>query len=308
MTNRSLFYPIAFTFLFLFVSTLLSAQTDTALLKKHLVKITKTERPRNYKEISTLNQTADYIRENLIPFADTVYFQEYLVGGKTYKNVIAVFSDHLEETIVVGAHYDVYGVQEGADDNASGVAGILELARQLEGKDLSYRIEMVAYTLEEPPYYATEYMGSVIHAKSLVEADRKVFGMVSVEMIGYFDFRKKSQGYPLGVFSLIYGNKGDYITLVNKLQKGKFSRRFNRKFKKAANLKVKKFSGPRSIEGIDFSDHRSYWDQGYSALMITDTSFFRNDNYHLASDKLETLNLNEMAKVVDAILGALLAI
>ncbi len=125
--------------------------------------------------------------------------------------------------------------------------------------------------------------------------------MVSLEMIGYFSDAKKSQGYPLKILSLFYGNRGNYITVVNKLRKGKFSRKYSRKFKKGATIRTKKFTGPKTLQGIDFSDHLNYWKMGISSLMITDTAFYRNKNYHHKGDSMETLDIAKMAQVIDSV-------
>lgn len=279
--------------------------SDTLRIKNHLTKITKTEGYRHYKDLETLNYVAAYIFDEFQKYADTVYYQEYLVQGNTYKNVIANFGSKHSKTVVVGAHYDACGAQEGADDNASGVVGLLELARLIAGKPLNYNLELVAYTLEEPPFFRSEDMGSFVHAKSLVERQVDVYGMLCLEMIGYFDEGKKTQDYPIGLFSLFYGNRGDYITLVNKYGKGKFARKFTREYKKGKFLKTKKFGGPKFIQGIDFSDHRNYWKFGISAVMLTDTAFYRNKNYHQKTDTLETLDLEKMAKVIDGVVEVL---
>jgi len=281
---------------------------DTVSIRNHLEYITGTERPRNYRNIETLNRVAAYIRSVFEQYADTVYYQPFTVNGRIYKNVIAVFGNPDAGTIVVGAHYDVYDHQPGADDNASGVVGLLELAKLLKGKKLPYRLELVAYTLEEPPFFRTENMGSYIHAKSLHDSRREVYGMLSLEMIGYFDDRKKSQKYPLGIMSLFYGSRGDFITLVNKFSKGKFARRFSRRFKKQRRIKTKRFTAPAFVPGIDFSDHMNYWKFGYSALMLTDTAFYRNPHYHQAGDTVETLDLERTARVVESVYGALMTV
>ncbi len=291
-----------------FTNHLIAQKADTSIINKHLTRITQTELPRNYKNIPTLNTVADYIYQEFSKYADTTYFQQFLDDEKnSFKNVIAVLGPKNAPTIVLGAHYDVCGEQAGADDNASGVVGILELARLLKGKKLNYRIELVAYTLEEPPYFRSDYMGSYIHAKSLADTKREVFGMVSVEMIGYFSNIKNSQEYPISFLSLIYGNKGNYITLVNKLQKGKFARKFTRTFKHKSEIRTKRFFGPENLVGVDFSDHLNYWRFNFSALMLTDTSFYRNKNYHEKTDTIETLNIPAMAKVIDSMVNTLLA-
>lgn len=280
--------------------------TDTVSIKNHLENITKTATYRNHQNITQLNIIADYIKNHLSKYSDSTSFQGYEIEGKIYKNVICSFGTENKSRIIVGAHYDVCGEQEGADDNASGVVALLELAKQFKGQKLSKRIDLVAYTLEEPPYFRTEYMGSYIHAKYLADHQIEVFGMLSVEMIGFFSDEKKSQNYPLGILSWFYGNKGDYITLVNKFGKGKFARQFSKRFKQGETIKTKKFTAPKALPGIDFSDHLNYWNFGYSAMMITDTSFYRNKNYHRKTDTIETLDINRMAKVIDGIYLALL--
>ena len=125
-------------------------------------------------------------------------------------------------------------------------------------------------------------------------------------MIGYFDDSKNSQEYPIEALKLKYGNRGDFITLVNRINQGEFSSEFTKNYVELSKIKTKKFSGPKSLQGIDFSDHLNYWKFGYSALMITDTAFFRNKNYHQKTDTLDTLDLPRMALVIDGVIETLL--
>lgn len=275
-------------------------KADTNLIKQHLTTITKREKARHFANPEVLDSAADYIYREFKKSADSVYYQTYRANGTTYRNVIAVFGSKNQKRIIVGAHYDVCGNQEGADDNASGTVGLLELSRMLKGKELKNRIDLVAYTLEEPPFFRTDYMGSAIHAKSIEPVKDHVLGMISLEMIGYFSDKKNSQEYPLGILKWFYGGKGNYITLVRKNTAGKFVKQFIKKYKKTKQVTAKKFAAPRSLPGIDFSDHLNYWNIGIDALMITDTSFYRNKNYHKETDTMETLDFARMAKVIDA--------
>lgn len=270
--------------------------------------ITKTGNFRTFKNIDQLDKTANYIKTIFSQYSDSTSLQEYSVNRQVYKNVICSFGTENKKRIIVGAHYDVCDNQEGADDNASGVVGLLELSRLLKGQKLNHRIDLVAYSLEEPPFFRSEYMGSYIHAKSLADSQAEVYGMISLEMIGYFNDEKKSQSYPVGLFSLFYGNKGNYITLVSKTCAGHFTQQFCKQFKLAKTILAKKFTGPASLAGIDFSDHLNYWKFGFSACMITDTSLYRNKNYHQPTDKMETLDIYRMAKVIDGVFLSLIAL
>lgn len=275
---------------------------DRERVQKHLEALTQTPEFRNHKNRDQLNAVADYIHQTFKAYSDSTGFQEYQVDGQTYKNVICSFGTENSKRIIIGAHYDVCGDQQGADDNATGVTALLELSRMLKGQKLNYRIDLVAYTLEEPPYFRTENMGSYIHAKYLKDNKIDVYGMASVEMIGYFKDEKRSQDFPVGVLSWIYGNKGDFITLVKKFSgAGPFVKNFIDRFKDSNQIKTETFPAPGFVKGVDFSDHLNYWKFNFPALMITDTSFFRNKNYHQATDTLETLDINRMTKVIDAI-------
>ncbi len=279
-----------------------NSYSDTNIIINHLTNITQTNGFRNYSNIPLLNQTADYVLSVFKQYADTAYFQEYEVEGKIYRNVIGQFGTHIHKPLIItGAHYDVYGNQEGADDNASGTVALLELARMLYNQKLNYPIELVAYTLEEPPYFRTAYMGSYIHAQSLKASKTKVYGMTAIEMIGYFNDESNSQEYPVKTMKAIYGSKGDYILLVKKLGHKKFVKNFSKQFTIANTIKTSNLKSPKKISGIDFSDHLNYWNAGYDALMVTNTAFYRNKNYHKSTDTMETLDIDRMSKVIDAI-------
>lgn len=279
--------------------------SDTTRIRNDLNRIVYTSKYRNYKNIETLNQVAEYIKGEFRKVSDSVTEQPYNLTIGSYKNIICSLGTQNKERIIVGAHYDVCGDQDGADDNASGVAGILELARLLSKEKLKYRIDIVAYTLEEPPLFSSEYMGSAMHARYLKDNHVDVVGMISLEMIGYFSDAPKSQGYPVGMLRWFYGDKGDFIMVAQKWGNGKFGRRMLKLMKENQFLPTKSFKAPKFLGGIDLSDHRNYWENGYSALMVTNTSYYRNRNYHEKTDKIETLDVKRMALVIDEVLVAL---
>lgn len=296
--------------------TQLFAQADDilskeSLLRKHVYKLTEGPGYRTYSDTIALNRSAEYIYRQFASITKEVYTQAFTVKGSKYYNVYASFGPPDAPRIIIGAHYDVAGDRPGADDNASGVAGLLELARMLSETDKSkweIRVDLVAYSLEEPPYFGTKNMGSSIHATALFNNKTPIVGMVCLEMIGYFDDHKKSQHYPLGIMKLWYGGKGNFITVVRKTHSGRFARMFTREFKHARALKTKVFKGPRWVTGVDLSDHRNYWKYGWPALMITDTSFYRNDNYHTDNDTPETLDYLRMSRVVNKVYKAITAL
>jgi len=290
---------VAITVFFGCDNSKLYAQSDSVRIVQHLTTITKTEGFRNHSNIPLLNQTAEYVFSIFSQYADTTYYQPFQAYGEMYVNVVCrLGSANNKPLVVVGAHYDTVDT-EGADDNASGVVGLLELVRILSKEKLNYPIEIVAYTLEE----LQPMMGSFTHAKSLHDAGTPVYGMVAFEMIGYFDDRPNSQSYPVKEMELIYGNKGNFIVLAQKIEAGTFVEKFSDSFEKMATIDTKIFKAPAAAVksfGIDRSDHQNYWKFGYDALMITNTANFRNPNYHGRSDTMDTLDIPKMMKVVDA--------
>lgn len=289
-------------------------KVSEAALRQHVQSITEGEGYRNYLNINALDRTADYIYKSFHKQTENVFIQAFKVDGKEYKNVYASFGPVNAPRIIIGAHYDVCGDQMGADDNASGVAGLLELARLFAEADKSkweMRIDLVAYSLEEPPYFDTKHMGSSVHATALETNKTPIVGMISLEMIGYFDDAKGSQDYPLGILKLFYGSKGDYITVVRKWGSGKFARLFTKKYKKKGkhSVRTKVFNAPLwLVPSIGLSDHKNYWRYKWSALMITDTSFYRNKNYHEETDKPETLDYFRMSAVITNVFNAIQSI
>lgn len=266
-----------------------------------------TPKARNFYNIAELNSAADYILNELKKTGGRIEEQKYKADGREYRNIICSFGPEDGERIIVGAHYDVCENQPGADDNASGTAGLLELARLLgERKDIKQRIDLVAYTLEEPPYFRKETMGSAVHAKYLHDNNIKVKAMICLEMIGYFSDKPKSQDYPVGLLKLFYPNKGNYIAVVGKFGQGRIVRKMKKHMNNGCEVDVRSINAPAFVPGIDFSDHLNYWKYGYDAVMITDTSFYRNANYHEPTDTIDTLDFDRMAEVVKGVYNALM--
>lgn len=279
--------------------------SDTTRIRNNLEKIINTKNYRNFGNVDVLDTVSDYIKHKFLETTNHVSIQEFQVRGNIYKNVIATFGPETGQRIIVGAHYDVCLDQDGADDNASGVAGLLELAQLLHKTNTNYRIDLVAFSLEEPPDFNTENMGSYVHAKSLSDSSVSVFGMISLEMIGVFSDEIGSQEYPVGFLKWIYGSRGDYITLVQNFWSGKFARNFKSSYFKNNSILTKSIRAPAFFGGIDLSDHSNYWKFGYSALMITNTAFYRNKYYHTEEDKLFRLDIRRMALVIDGLYRSL---
>ena len=258
------------------------------------------------RALDALYDAAAYVAAELRRAGARVSEQAYHVDGAgQYRNVIGSLGPETRERVVVGAHYDAAGAFPAADDNASGVAGLLELARLLGARDATAaRIDLVAFTLEEPPYYDTRWMGSHVHAQALQREGAVVRGMIALEMIGYFSDVPGSQRFPHPLLRLVYPSTGNFIAVIGRLGEARLARRVKRVMQAVTLLDVYSMNGPAWIPGLDFSDHRSYWAHGYPAVMVTDTAFYRNDRYHTARDTPETLDYGRMAEVVRGVHAA----
>jgi Zn-dependent M28 family amino/carboxypeptidase len=291
---------------------------DATRLAAHVKYLSVDLFPRSADRLDNTERAAGYVFDEFkAAGASSVSIQEVIVRGAKYKNIIARFGPTDGALMVVGAHYDSHGDAAagamypsgftadthtpGADDNASGVAGLIELAYLLGQRPPSRAVELVAYALEEPPYFRTEDMGSARHARSLAASKRDVELMLSLEMIGFFSDAPGSQSFPVAAMQPLYSDRGNFIALVGDL--GDFSkmRRAKALMSGASDLAVYSINAPATLQGIDFSDHRSYWGEGYPALMVTDTAFFRNAHYHRAGDTHEKLDYRRMAQVVQSV-------
>ena len=283
-------------------------KADPRRLEEHVRMLAQELGPRDVGHPENLDRTADYILDQLQNQSPEIEEQPYPAGGSTVRNVSALFGPDTEERIVVGAHYDVAGPYPGADDNASGVAGVLELARIFAGEDLPIQVELVSWPLEEPPYFYTRKMGSFVHARSLKERGVNVRAMIALEMIGYFSDEPGSQRYPLFLLRPFYPSEGNFIAVVGKLFQRGLVRTIREAMREAATLPVESINAPRLLPGVALSDHINYWWAGYPAAMITDTAMYRNPNYHTACDTPDTLDYRRMAQVVDGVRGAVHAL
>jgi len=287
-------------------------QSKAINLKEHVYTIVEKFPDRSYKNIAMLDQTAEYIYGEFAKYSSDVVYEPFkvrdFVGEKytQYQNVIATFEGTQGkegEVIVVGGHYDTYAGHAGANDNTSAVASLIELARLLSLYPPKSNVQIVSYCLEEPPFFATQKMGSFRHAQNLKYANKKVKLAVVMDMIGFYSEARESQKYPLSIMKLFYPNRANYISIVGNLslQNIYYTRLVKNAFKQSSNLPVYSINAPALIPGIDFSDHRNYWKFDYPAVMITDTAFYRSENYHTPNDTPDTLNYENMAKVTDGI-------
>ena len=281
------------------------ATVDPARLRTHVDKLSREFHPRNHLHPDNLARCAEYIARQFELAGATVEFQPFTVAGMPYRNVIGRFRAGPGSKLVVGAHYDACDELPGADDNASGVAALIELAFLLGGAAPAGEVELVAYCLEEPPFFQTELMGSVLHAQRLAAENAPVRGVLVFEMVGYFDDAWGSQSYPMPLLNFFYPSRGNFIGVIGRWDQGGWVRAVKSGMKGRTDLPVYSIRAPAAIPGIDLSDHRSYWPHGIPAAMITDTAFYRNRAYHSAEDVAERLDYRRMAKVVVSVFEAL---
>ena len=287
---------------------------DPLVLERDVRTFSEAFHPRCYDHTENLDAAADYIAERFEKAGGRVVIQSFPKDELEYKNITAAFGPEGGPVLIVGAHYDSYGENyyepplytPGADDNASGVAGLLALADLLGERPPAKRVLLAAYCLEEPPFFRTQDMGSAHHAAAVHAAEEAVIGMISLEMLGYFSDEEGTQQYPSGVMELVYPSKGNFIGVVGRFQDMALTRRVKTAMAAVSNLPVHSMNAPPLVMGIDFSDHRNYWIYGYEAIMITNTAFYRNHAYHTDRDTADRLDYPRMAKVVQGVFAAVM--
>ncbi len=274
---------------------------DPERLRRHVERLARDLVPRDLGHLGNLDAAAAYVRGELERTGGRVEEQPYLADGRAVRNVVARFGPAEGARVVVGAHYDAFGGLPGADDNASGTAGLLELATLLGQEPPRGPVELVAYTLEEPPTFGSPLMGSAVHARSLREAGVPVRAMIGLEMIGDFSDAPGSQTYPVPLLGLLYPRRGDFVAVAGRPSDWRLTRLVKRAMRSAGTIPVRSINAPPRVAGLDLSDHASYWAEGLTAVMVTDTAFFRNARYHTPDDTPERLDYRRMAAVVSAV-------
>lgn len=252
---------------------------------------------RNYAFYGNLRRAAQYIKESFSNLGYAVEEWSYAMEGKGFSNIfVSITKKPFNEYLLIGAHYDSC-FNPGADDNASGVAGLLELARQLKDVPINTNVMLVAFVNEEPPFFATENMGSRVFVRQLKEKGIKVRAAIVLEMIGFYTDQPFSQKYlpPLGLF---YPNRGNFIALVGNFHSKGIVDFIRKDFQNHRYFPIEALAAPGFIPGINFSDHASFWEAGIPAVMVTDTAYLRNPNYHQPTDTMEKLDFEKMARVI----------
>lgn len=278
-------------------SSLFQKETVIENLHQHAGYLSVNIGERHLWKEGSLDRTADYIESTLTSSGYSVHRQTYSCYGKNVSNLIVEKAGTEQEVVVIGAHYDTVPGTPGADDNASAVAGLLELARLHRNIPNKKTLLFVAFANEEPPCFGFSNMGSMVHAKSLKEAERPVEVMVSLEMIGYFR-PERIQNYPLPGMNLFYPRTADFIGVVGNFRSSKYVSLFKKGIRKYSAIEARSLTGPEFFGGINLSDNSSFWRHGFKAIMVTDTSFFRNPHYHQETDTIDTLDFEKMTEVV----------
>jgi Zn-dependent M28 family amino/carboxypeptidase len=280
-------------------------------LEAHLRTLTVTIGERSVRFPEHLDKTADYIQLFYEDIGIAVHREPYDYSDFKVDNVVAEISTGPQPSrrYLLGAHYDSVSGTAGADDNASAIAVQLETARCLKallGREaLDLAVTFVSFALEEPPAYGTRYMGSRVYAKKARKVQERIDGMICLEMVGYACYEPGCQHYPFPLGFFGYPKEGNYIGIVGNFKSGGFTKALFKAFQNNPELPVIKIRIPlngRILPAVRLSDHASFWDQGFKAVMITDTAFFRNPHYHRPSDTMEKLDYRFMAELVESLL------
>ena len=276
----------------------------SASLERHIASIAAREH--NIAHYNELEKVARYIEATLESFGYSVGRQEFTADGRKVRNIDLTIEPSAgkpdPQVVVVGAHYDSARGTPGANDNATGVAAVIELARLL--RDLrgtaDKRIRLVLFVNEEPPYFMTDAMGSLQYARALAARKERVVAMYSLETIGFYSSQPGSQRYP-APFNLLYADRADFVAFVGMLGSRPLLQETVRSFRSHTSFPSIGGVAPSAIPGIAWSDHWAFAQHGFQAVMITDTALFRYPHYHLPSDTPDKIDTEKLARVVKGI-------
>lgn len=275
-------------------------------LQRHVTYLSQNCVPRNGAHPENMRTAASYLAQEFRVSGGRVSEQTYISGGRTYRNVRCVFPGQEKTRIIIGANYDAYGVSPGADDNASGVAALIELAKKIKGMRHRYTIELVAYANGQKPWFKTEAVGSMHHARMLKKNGMDVKGAIVLRSIGFFSDREKSQTYPNLILSLSYPDKGDFIAVLGNISAIPLSRQVQSAL--LEQMPVARLNLPDITGALDHADQYSYWKYDIPAILVTDTGVYRNANNQQSTDTASTLDFGRMSRVVQGLFKAVSAL
>lgn len=255
---------------------------------------------RNLQHYEELRAAADFIEESLIKAGYHPRRDGYVVEGKICENIEAEIPGTGNEIVVIGAHYDSVLGSPGANDNGSGVAALLALARRFAGSRGARTLRFVAFANEEPGYFQTELMGSWVYASRCKARGDRISAMISLETIGYFSDKPHSQKFPIRGLGFLYPTTGNFVAFVANTSSRKVMQEALKIFRIHAQIPSEGAALPSAVPGVGWSDHWAFWKQGYPAFMITDTAPFRYPHYHARSDTPDKLDYGSMARLVSA--------
>ncbi len=268
-------------------------------LERHVTVLADAIGERNVWRHDALEKAAGYIEETLRKQGYPVTAQAYTAEGKTVRNLETEITGTRwpDEVVLIGAHYDSVQDSPGANDNASGVAALLEIARLLKGERPARTVRFVAFVNEEPPFFYSQEMGSRVYARRARERGDNIVAMLSLETIGYYVDAEGSQHYPLPMILLSYPDTGDFIAFVGNLSSRALVQQSLGSFRRHTAFPSEGIAAPGWMGGIYWSDHWPFWQEGYPALMVTDTAPFRYPHYHTGADTPAKIDCPRLARV-----------
>jgi Zn-dependent M28 family amino/carboxypeptidase len=282
---------------------------DASRLKRHVEALAGEIGERHVGRPQALHAAECYIAGEFAAIGHAVARQAYLAEGVESANLEVAIPGRTRagEIVLAGAHYDTVPGSPGADDNASGVAGLLEIARALRPTRPARTVKLVAFVNEEPPFFYFGEMGSRVYARAARRRGDDIRVMLSLEMLGCYSDAAGSQAYP-PLLGLCYPAAGNFIAFVSNVRSRRSLREVVRAFRAGSDFPAEKLASPGIVPGVSWSDQLSFWREGYPGVMVTDTAFYRYRHYHRATDTPDRLDYARMARVVAGLAQAILAL
>ncbi len=276
--------------------------TEKAIALKSALKqdLQKLSKPRNNVQYENLNAAREFLSTTLTQSGYSIKQQEYKIDGKSYYNIEAekLGTQKPKEIVVIGGHYDSAFTSPGANDNGSGAAATLELAKAFANRSPKRTIRFVEFTNEEPPFFWTKDMGSLVYAKQVKQKNENIVAMLSLETMGYFSDAIDSQKYPFPL-NLLYPSQGNFIAFIGNLNSSSLVKQSIDAFRQHSRFPSEGAALPSNwVREVGLSDQWSFWQQGYPGIMVTDTAHFRYPHYHTMDDTPKQIDFDRFTQVV----------